>query len=236
MTKPYKDPAAPENHSGHVALVNAPDGMSALAGVVARLEEDIVLGQLHPRERLIEDDLMQRFGVLRHVARAALAHLVQLGLVEHKKNVGAFVRSFSREQVVDLYDMRELLETEATRRMPCPAPAPATEYLRELQAVHDHAVLAGDARQIFRANMAFHQALFSLCPNQTMVRAVQYYAMQTHAIRFSSAASAMAQNRSRAEHIAMIEALESGNREALVHLCRQHLAPSRDEYLQANRL
>jgi DNA-binding GntR family transcriptional regulator len=204
--------------------------------VVAELEEDIVLGLLHPRERLVEDDLMQRFGILRHVARAALAQLVQLGLVEHKKNVGAFVRSYTREQVLELYEMRELLETEATRRMPCPAPAHAIAHLRELQAVHDEAVQVGQARQVFRANMAFHRALFALCPNQTMVSAVQYYATQTHAIRFSSANSALAQNRSRAEHAAMINALERGDLQALMQLCSQHLAPSRDEYLQANRL
>lgn len=207
-----------------------------LQGVVSTLEEDIVLGNLHPRERLVEDELMARFDIRRHVARAALAELVQLGLVEHKKNVGAFVRSFSREQVLELYEMRELLEAEATCRMPCPASDQAVQQLRSLQAVHDHAVERGDPRQIFRANMAFHQALFQLCPNTTMVRAIQYYATQTHAIRFSSASSTHAQSRSRAEHTAMIDALESGDRETLMALCKQHLAPSREEYLQANRL
>lgn len=207
----------------------------ALAAVVAALEEDIVLGQLHPRERLVEDELIERFQVRRHVARAALAELVHMGLVEHRKNVGAFVRSYSQAEVLDLYEMREVLETQATERMPCPAPASAITLLRALQAVHDAAVAAGEPRQIFRANMAFHRALFELCPNRVMVDAIQYYATQTHAIRFSSARSGPAQDRSRAEHVAMIDALERGDRATLVRLCRQHLSPSRDEYLQANR-
>ena len=32
------------------------------AAIVRQLEEDIVLGRIHPRERLPEDTLMQRFG------------------------------------------------------------------------------------------------------------------------------------------------------------------------------
>jgi DNA-binding GntR family transcriptional regulator len=208
----------------------------ALADVVRALEEDIVLGVLHPRERLVEDELMARFQIRRHVARAALAELVSLGLAQHTKNVGAFVRSFSREEVLELYEMRELLEAEATRRMACPASPAAIARLRALQATHDQAVDQGDPRQIFRANMAFHQALFALCPNRSMVRAVQYYATQTHAIRFSSAGSAQAQQRSRTEHMAMIDALERGDRNTLIRLCKMHLAPSREEYLQANGL
>ena len=38
-------------------LANPPSEQStSLAAVVERVEEDIVLGRLHPRERLIEDD------------------------------------------------------------------------------------------------------------------------------------------------------------------------------------
>lgn len=213
------------------------DLMPSLADspIVQALEEDIVLGLLHPKERLVEDELMVRFQQRRHVIRAALAKLVQMGLVEHRKNVGALVRSYRHDEIMDLYDMRELLEGEAMARIVVPARQSDIQMLEALQLAHDKAVQAEDARAIFRANLAFHAGFFALCPNKVLVDAIRYFALQTHAIRFSSANSAQAQSRSRIDHSAMIQALKAGQRDELIRLCREHIRPSRDEYLAANK-
>src|SRR5690554_4321965 len=96
---------------------------SAAGQIAAALEEDIVLGVLHPRQRLVEDELMARFAAKRHVVRDALARLETAGLVERRRNVGALVRGFDEREVADLYEMRILLECEAMRRMPLPVAA-----------------------------------------------------------------------------------------------------------------
>lgn len=203
--------------------------------IVQQLEEDIVLGLLRPCERLTEDELMARFGAKRHVIRDALSDLVQLGLVERKKNVGAYVRSFTYAAIMDLYALRDLLEGEAARLMPCPATSADINRLKVLQRHHDAAVSQGDLRAIFRANMAFHEGFFSLCPNQVLVDAIRFYAVQTHAIRSSSAHNTVAQQRSVVEHNAIINALEMGSCESLIQLCQQHILPARDEYLATHR-
>lgn len=212
-----------------------PTSSTAHAPIIQTLEEDIVLGVLHPKERLVEDELMERFQQRRHVIRAALAKLVHMGLVEHRKNVGAFVRSYGHDEVIDLYDIRELLEGEAMARMTMPANPSDIAMLEALQLAHDNAVQAGDPRAIFRANLAFHTGFFALCPNKVLVDSIRYFAVQTHAIRCSSANSAQAQNRSRADHTGMIQALKNGQRDELVRLCREHIRPSRDEYLAINK-
>lgn len=194
-----------------------------------------MLGLFHPKQRLVEDELMDQFGVRRHAIRSALAQLVHMGLVEHRKNVGALVRSFELDEVMDLYEMREMLEGEAMVRMRLPASDADVSRLDALQRLHDEAVITGDPRAIFRANMAFHRALFSLCPNKVLVDSIQYFATQTHSIRSSSARSPQAQTRSREEHTAIVQALKAGDRETLVRLCKQHILPARDEYLAANR-
>src|SRR5690606_8661346 len=96
--------------------------MQVLRGetVAAMLEEDIVLGVIHPCQRLVEDELMARFSVKRHVVRDALAKLEQMGLVERRRNVGAMVRGFEPREVCELYELRTLLECEAMRRIPLP--------------------------------------------------------------------------------------------------------------------
>ncbi|MGN6455370.1 MAG: GntR family transcriptional regulator, partial [Achromobacter mucicolens] len=93
----------------------APDAVQA---AVAALEEDIVFGRLHPRERLTEDELMARFGMKRHAVRQVLVDLELLGVVEKKRNIGAVVRAFSVREVMELYALREVLEVHAARQMP----------------------------------------------------------------------------------------------------------------------
>ena len=93
------------------------------AAIVRQLEEDIVLGRIHPRERLPEDTLMQRFGAKRHVIRRALHELAVIGVLEHVPNKGAQVRAFTEAEVRDLYDLRELLETTAASLISLPLAA-----------------------------------------------------------------------------------------------------------------
>ncbi|MEM7693030.1 MAG: GntR family transcriptional regulator [Pseudomonadota bacterium] len=70
------------------------------------LELEILLGRLHPRERLVEDEWMARLGARRHQVRAALTALDQMGLVERRSNRGAAVRQFDVDEVVELTGLR----------------------------------------------------------------------------------------------------------------------------------
>ena len=211
----------------------APAMPEALATIVDALEEDIVLGRIAPRSRLIEDELIERFGCKRHVAREALARLEQMGLVERPRNIGALVRSFSPDEVHDLYALRVLLECEAARRIPLPIEARDLAQLSQIQARHDRAVERADLRMVFRSNLAFHRALFALAGNAALTEAIEEYARRTHAIRFASLAAPASRESARRDHQAILAALAQGDRAALVRLCRRHLSPSRDAYLRS---
>ena len=61
-------------------------GAGEIAGA---LEEEIALGHLAPRERLVEEELAERFQVKRHVIRQALADLDAMGIIVRQPNRGA---------------------------------------------------------------------------------------------------------------------------------------------------
>lgn len=208
------------------------DAKSPLAAVVGALEEDIVFGRLHQRERLIEEDLMERFQSKRHVIRQALVELERMGLVERIPNRGSSVRAFSPETVNQLYGIRELLETHAIQVMPLPVSAADLAAIKLIQSVHDRAVADQDLRLAFRSNIEFHRTLFSFCQNPVLAGAIDEYANRTHGIRFYALTNSASLKRSRDEHHKMIRALRVGAREELVELCRKHLLPSRRVYLQ----
>lgn len=202
-------------------------------GIAATLEEEIVLGWLMPRERLVEEELAERLDVKRHVVREALAELERVGLVERVPNRGAFVKLLEPTEVRQIYSVREALETLAAEQIPLPAPDGLLSQLQQIQEAHSAAVASGDARAAFRANMAFHETLFAACGNPHLVELIQAMAQKVHGARSITAASAEHLALARDEHLGMIEAIRAGDRPRLVALCRRHLGPSRDAYIAA---
>lgn len=203
--------------------------------VVATLEEEIVLGLIYPRERLVEDALMSRFALKRHAVRQVLLRLESIGLVKRGRNIGAIVKSYTIKEVEDLYAVRELLETHCARLVPLPADEEQLSELEDVQHQHDAAIRDNDLRSVFRLNITFHQSLFSLANNAALVEAIRYYAQCTHPIRSVSFTQPDLLEKARSEHWQILAALRAADRERLVGLCREHLTPSRDTYIYALR-
>jgi len=116
------------------------------------LEEAILDGELKPGERLRAEALAQRFGTSRTPIREALLQLEGQGLVEVEPNRGAVVRTFDRDDVLDLYEIRALLEPAAAARA---ARRISTHDVERLDAL---CVDASVEEQIV-ANEAFHRII-----------------------------------------------------------------------------
>ena len=113
------------------------------------LEEAILEGDLKPGERLRAEALAQRFGTSRTPIREALLQLEAQGLVEVEPNRGAVVRSFDRDDLLDLYQLRALLEPRAA--------ALATPRISEQDIEALHALC--EAEDQIAANEAFHRII-----------------------------------------------------------------------------
>src|SRR5215475_6360758 len=138
---------------------------AAAALIARRIEEDIVLGRRHPRERLIEQDLSDLFHTHRGDVRLALFELEKKGLVERIPNRGATVRGLTPQEVKQIYAVREELEVMAVRIIPFPVASRDINRLEELQREHAAAIGNGDLLTMFYSNLRFHQVLFGLCGN-----------------------------------------------------------------------
>lgn len=210
-------------------------GENLAQAVATSLEEDIVFGRLHPRERLVEEDLTERYQVKRHIIRQALVILERLGLVERIPNRGAVVRLYSVDEVEQINDVRELLESHAAELIPLPLLDADIELLESIQQRHAEAVETGDQRQVFRTNLAFHSTLFSLCGNQALVEAIKDFAQKSHAYRSIFVNDKAYLQWAANAHAAMVEALKKEDRPALIELCRNHLAPAKNRYIETYR-
>src|SRR5271157_1197311 len=128
------DGTAATNRRVREVLSNSPVREHAMANVIATsLEEDIVLGRRHPRERLVEQDLCERFDTHRGDVRLALFELEKKGLIERIRNRGAMVRDLTPKEVMEVYAVREELEAMAARILPFPVAASELARLDALQ-------------------------------------------------------------------------------------------------------
>jgi len=200
--------------------------------IVHRIEEDIVFRAYHPRERLVEDELMQRFQAKRHLVRQALAELERDGLVMRKPNSGAQVRALTAKEATELYAVREILETNCVKLISLPVEARLLAPIEKIQRTHAAAIKSNDVRAVFRANLAFHAAVFQLCGNDALTEAIADFARRTHPVRLTTLVTAEYLEQARAEHDEILHALRVGERARLVSLCARHLKPAREAYLR----
>jgi DNA-binding GntR family transcriptional regulator len=203
------------------------------AVIAARLEEDIVLGRRHPRERLVEQDLCDRFNTHRGDVRLALFELEKKGLIERIPNRGAIVRDLTPKEVMEIYAVREELEVMAARILPFPVAAADLVKLDELQKKHSAAVDAGDMLTVFHTNLQFHQTMFGLCGNACLIETIERLAQKVYGIRSYANAFPEALDRVRRDHVEIVEALRASRRDKLVELTRRHLKPSPGAYIRA---
>lgn len=204
------------------------------AAVIARsVEEDIVLGRRHPRERLLEQELSRRFDTHRGDVRLALFELEKRGLIQRIPNRGAIVRDPTPREVTETYAVREELEVMAIRSIAFPVAAEEIDALDKLQKEHGAAVDSGDLLAVFYSNLRFHQLMFSLCRNACLIETIDHLAQKAYGIRPYANSSPDALDRLRRDHLDMMKALRGGNRDALIEIERRHLKPAPQAYIRA---
>ncbi|MBO0873226.1 MAG: GntR family transcriptional regulator [Pseudonocardia sp.] len=139
--------------------------------VAASIKTAILSGELKPDEVLVERRIAELLGVSKTPVREALISLTSTGLLTSTRNRGIAVRRLAAEDVRRTYEMRMLLEPWATAQVASARTFDPTEARRAL----DDAARFVDADEQVRlslANRQFHRALYSTCPNDMIVSAL----------------------------------------------------------------
>jgi len=127
-------------------------------------------GRLKQGARVREEDVARSLGVSRTPVREALFRLQTRGLLELAPGRGLVVVAISRQQLVELYEMRELLEGGAARMAAQHASATEVETLRYLLQEFQR---AGDApARLAAINRQFHSAIYDAAHSRYLIGAM----------------------------------------------------------------
>ncbi len=93
--------------------MNTYDHLPAFERVASLLRDELIAGQLHAGQTLVEMDLAGHFDASRNTVREALRQLLCEGLVTYQRNKGVTVRVMERADIKDIYVIRRTLELQA---------------------------------------------------------------------------------------------------------------------------
>lgn len=136
-----------------------------LEQIVAKLTSDIVHGRIPPGSRLVETDLQKHYGVSRTPLREAFRELERKGFVEIVPRKGAYVKELSREECINIYQMRSVLEGLAGSLAFSKKPELFTACLEKAIGEMKEAYRFMDAQKFLSAHDDFHDAWIMNCDN-----------------------------------------------------------------------
>ncbi len=187
------------------------------------LREEILAERLRPGTELQEVALARQLGVSRGPVREAIGRLASEGLVTVRPRRGAVVRSLSRTEFLELYQVREALEAAAVRLA---VPRLGAEGLARLQELTDamarHAA-AGQVEEFFEANAAFHDVFFVAAGNRTLRETYRQLLRQMGRYRMRSLVLRGNLQRSVSEHRAVLQAATRGDADDAARLLVEHI-------------
>jgi len=191
--------------------------------VYEHLREEILSERLQPGAELQEVPLSEELGVSRGPIREAIGRLAAEGLVTVRPRRGAVVRSLSKEEFVELYQVREALEMLSVR-LAVPRLRPddvaALDELVARMAAHAE---RDEVAEFFEANSAFHLLLVEAAGNTKLRELYDQLLAQLGRYRLQSLTLRGNLERSVAEHAAILRAIKRGEAERAAHLMSEHI-------------
>lgn len=201
--------------------------------IFTALRDEILSGVHQPGTPMREAALAERFGVSRTPVREALSRLQQERLLERVAR-GLQVPQIDPQQVVQIYDMRILLEQEAAAQA---AHARQFTDLMHLEALLERDRNLADPEDHVRitTNLEFHAAVWDCTHNPVLQDLLQR--LSTHLIHAPRSTLSIGNRwaESLQEHEGLIRAIEAQDAEGARKIAREHMEAARSLRLQLLR-
>ncbi len=185
------------------------------------IREEIIAGNYHPGQKLLQNELAERFQVSSIPVREALRYLEAEGLVTVMSRKGAIVTKLTAEDMEDIYGMRLVLEDMAVRAAVPLIDEQALTEMESYTAKMDSPLL--NLVEWIELNNSFHTTLYAasqrtyLCDIIRLLR--QRIGHYYHAFMSQSGTKVKGQE----EHRAIIKACRTNDVEMAAEITRKHL-------------
>lgn len=211
------------------------------------LRRRLAAGEFPPGSQLVNRTISEQVGMSMTPVREAIARLASEGIVHYIPGAGSYVRSVDRQELAQLYELREVLEPFATTRAAMQITANELHELRGIckdwRAIVDDLRLSNlphaNKQQIARWNSnerRFHELIIQASRNTWLIKVVddlQLMAYSFNPLRgladFLTLANAESTYR---DHLRIYKALRKRDAPLVRSLSRRHIRIGRNRVLE----
>ncbi len=152
--------------------------------------EQILGGQIKVGSKISDIKLANELGMSRTPVREAILQLETEGIIKQIPRYGAFLKELSREELKELYELREMLEGPSAERAAELITERQLEQLKRLCSVPRELAKAikqegrdklteKEDSKLTMADMGFHILLMSVAGNRYVLKTIERYAVMT---------------------------------------------------------
>lgn len=154
-----------------------------------KIRHRLLAGEFKPGSRLSEQELSDECNVSRTPVREALRRLASEYFVSIQPNRGAFVIDWSREDIVDMFEMRAMLEGFAARKAAERVSADQIVKLKANIAETDKIIEENGPNlmnEFLQLNRIFHDAVFDAAGSPRLTELISRFVEQAVVVRTAS--------------------------------------------------
>jgi DNA-binding GntR family transcriptional regulator len=201
-------------------------GENLRTAVSVALREAIIHRVLPPGSRLVENEVAARLNVSRNPVREAFRSLEQEGWVHSYPSVGVYVSEPSETEVLDLFEVRRVLEGLAAELA---ASRRTQVHLAQLAELIDEANGSTDLLRLTDLNAEFHCLVGEASANRELIKLLPQLSNKTKWMW--SAVATERVDHSWREHAELVTAIEARERGRARELAEAHVDRTKRAYV-----
>jgi DNA-binding GntR family transcriptional regulator len=197
----------------------------------ARIKRDVLTGKYIPGEQLRVEELAETMKISRTPVREALLMLEHESLINVAPRVGFFVKGITKQEMQELFELRELIEGYAAEKAAAhlePKDLEGLEaLLREGQAAFDR----GDLPGFLQSEIKLHSSIQEHAQNKHLLRMIESLKDLTYRERVLSLSSTENVKESLREHERIVNAFRQRDGPLAVSMMREHISSVKNRLL-----
>lgn len=198
--------------------------------MVEILRDAILSGEIQPGERLLQEELAERFNVSSTPVREAIQQLIAEGVLSHSPYRGVQVAEIDLEDVREIYLIRSVVERLATRLAVPNLKISEVQRLHALQSDLEAQFNQGEQSNILKLNREFHMLIYEAANAPTLYQMIKSLWIKTPwdtMFVVPNRASMIVQ-----EHRRVLEAIDRADAELAGQYMQQHIENGADALAQ----
>ena len=196
--------------------------------IAAIVRDRILKGEYEIGEKIKENQIATELRVSRTPIREAFKLLENEGLIDYIPNRGCFAKGFTKQDVDDIYAVREALEMLAVERAVDRITPDELAALEEEWELMEFYVRKKDSQKVLELNTAFHDIIYASTRSRFMAQVLRSYKEYIDKTRKSVFYDETYLESILNEHQEILDAIRQRDKEKAISAVARHLEKSQD--------